>query len=853
MLSVHLQAGGYGTRILDAVPHGVCLIDSDHRVVFANCALTDLIGCTGELILEKTLLDLIDERDRSRVAAWFTDPENHGALIASVRVRRCHGEPFYADIEIGSRIGGDENRIVSVTDITDRFKAQQAERRGRQLLETHFSRAPLAVIEWRLDRSARLWNPAAERIFGYTHEEVGSCDAFPLIVEEASTEVVDRVWAELLAQTGGESVINTNRTKDGRVIQCHWHNSPLTDEWGNVVGVASLVEDITESVKAQQALHRANERLEWVVNKLPVIIWAFDENFVPVLWNEQAERITGYTAEQIIGNPNIFELIYPEEEDRVTCMQGWAELDFGDYDEIERPVMCADGTVRRILWSNIAARCPMPGWRAWGIGIDVTDRHEVFVALRESEKRYRDIIENADLAGVIVDTQGYILFVNPYFVGLTGFKPDEIIGQHWRSIIGADEPVEGLLDAAHFRTRTESTLRTRADGVRTIVWSQSLLHSPGGDLAGVCALGMDVTDHRRVQAELAAYRDHLEQLVERRTAALAESQRRLEDAERLASMGRLAAGLSHDLGNMLLPVRCHLDTLANAPLDKPAREALDAVCTGVEFLEQLGEGLALLGGQPADIKSNCEAACDHFTISQWWRGVQSLLEHTVPDGVTLTTAIDPDLPEVCVPQHLLTRAVMNLLVNAGEALTRAGTTDGRIELAVSTEPGRIVLTVNDNGPGLSEEIARHAREPFYTTKTRTLSTGLGLSVVDGFARSVGGEFSIESKPSGGTTARLSLPSVTQSSPPRRGRRVSIGITDPRLASLCRELLGSMGCIVTDGGSGENAEFLIVTGSEAASLPYNGGQQTRLIVVDPGEGVVGLSRRLSAAMGNEKGV
>ncbi len=850
MPGVEGQIDRLAAGVLDAVPHGICLIDRDRRIVFANSALARLISCPAEELTGKSLFEVVASCDRPRAEAWFASVGDETGVLETIRIRRCHAESFYADMEIGPRLSGDSARVISLTDITEKHLAREAERESRQRLQAHHDKAPLAMIEWRLDRSVRLWNPSAERIFGYTHEELASCDAFPLIVDEASMETVERVWAQLLEQSGGESVINTNRTKDGRIIQCHWYNCPLTDREGNVVAVASFAEDITETVRAQQELKLANERLRWVVNKLPVIVWAFDENLVPVLWNEHAERITGYSSEEIIGNPRVLELLYPDEAERLACVQGWAELDFGDYDEIERPVTCADGSVRRILWSNIANRCPMPGWRAWGIGVDVTDRHEAFVALRESEKRYRDIIRNVDLAGIIVDASGRVLFVNEFFVGLTGYTPDEVLGKHFGVFIEADTSAVGLFDFGDFRNRVECAIRTKAGESRTVVWTQSVLHTPGSDPAGACALGMDVTDHRRAQAELEKYRNHLEHLVQQRTAALVESQRRLEDAERLASMGRLAAGLSHDLGNMLLPVRCHLETIEETPLTPRAREALEAVRAGIDFLGQLGDGLALLGGQPEDRRAWCDATCDLFTIEQWWESVHGLLERAVPEEIAFETSFERGVPAVCAPRHLLTRAVLNLLVNASEALTKERTADPRIELGASLEDGRVVITVTDNGPGVSEDVARHAPEPFFTTKTRTLSTGLGLSVVDGFARRAGGFFELSPGPGGGAVARLVLPVSSGACDTPRNRRVAIRIPDKRLASLCEELLGSMGCIVTTEET-ECPDFTVVAGCSSAAAGADGSDH--LIVVDPSTGMEGLKRALSAALGTEKSI
>lgn len=852
-------------RLLNAVPHGVCILDLDLRVNFANQTLTTLIGCDDEKLIGREFFDIIDEAHRDRVSRWLRAgiESTPGNSIEGVLINRCDSSPFYADLAIGPATEPEvPNRIVSITDITARHEAEAEQRRGKRLLDAHVERTPLAVIEWKLDRSVRYWNPSAERIFGFTFDEVRSQDVFPLIVDSASTELVDRIWDRLITNTGGESSINTNITKDGRIIQCRWHNTTLTDDEGNVVGVASLAEDITDRVKAQREISEANARLERIINMLPVIVWAFDENFVPLLWNEHAERITGYRVDQIIGNPRVLELLYPDDAERMHCLSNWAELDFGDYDEIERSVTCADGSVRRILWSNIAARCPIPGWRAWGVGIDVTDRHTAFEALRESERRYRDIIQNVDLAGVITDERGRVIYANDFFLGLTGWRAEEITGIPWRNIFSpedADAPVDlgGVLDISRFRPRAEGELVTRGGQRRTMVWTQSLLHNTRGRIVGVCALGMDVTDHRRTEAELAAHRDHLEQLVEQRTAALAESQRKLEDAERLAAMGRLAVGLSHDLGNMLLPVRCHLDTLAESDLDEEARAAFEAVRTGINFLEQLGEGLSLLSGDSTGDDPIEQITTERFSIESWWQQVSPLLQEVVPPTVEFTTRFDQGLPGVNLPRHLLTRAVMNLLVNAVEAIVHSATKGGTIEFKVtSIEAGATIrLEIRDNGPGLTEDSIRRAAEPFFTTKTRGLSTGLGLSVVDGFARMARGRFTIFSPASGGTIAQLDLPA----GPPGPVTRfhgvigVAVRIADVRVRALCTELLRAMGCMIVDGNQIEQADYAVTTREDNAAYSGRAGpeqeeQRCVWIEIDPSGGVVDIRETLLKAIG-----
>jgi two-component system cell cycle sensor histidine kinase/response regulator CckA len=149
-------------------------------------------------------------------------------------------------------------------DISDRKMAEEEMRKSQQKLRIHFDHTPLAVIEWDLDFRVADWNPSAERIFGYTREEaLGQRGSF--IVHPQFRERVDRVWQTLLQQKGATRNIgeNDNITKDGRVISCEWYNTPLIDESGRVLGVASLAQDVTERVALEERL-RQSQKMEAV-------------------------------------------------------------------------------------------------------------------------------------------------------------------------------------------------------------------------------------------------------------------------------------------------------------------------------------------------------------------------------------------------------------------------------------------------------------------------------------------------------------------------------------------------------------------------------------------------------------
>jgi len=304
-----------------------------------------------------------------------------------------------------------------------------------------------------------------------------------------------------------------------------------------------------------------------------------------------------------------------------------------------------------------------------------------------------------------------------------------------------------------------------------------------------------VIERKRVEHELAEHRQHLETVVARRTSQLEKSHERLRLAERLASVGTLAAGLGHDLGNTILPMLCRLDALAAQDLPKAAHEEIAAVRGAVDYLRQLSQGLRHLAldrdQQPTT------GARTH--LPDWWEQASPLLRSATPRRVALGCDLPDSLPPVAVAPHRLSQAVLNLVSNAAEAIEG----EGRIAIrGVVAENGDSVrLSITDNGRGMTDDARRHALEPFYTTKTRGISTGLGLALVHGVASGCGGSVDIDSQPGQGTTVHMNLPTSATYAPPASTPEsaqdaplsvVSISIADQRMAAYASLLVRSAG-------------------------------------------------------------
>ncbi len=197
-------------------------------------------------------------------------------------------------------------------------------------------------------------------------------------------------WIGLYNRALAGEVIRTEHQfqEDGRTRICETVLAPIRN--GNVIhGMLGVDIDITEQKLAEKALRENEERLRLVLESIPVMIDAFDTEGNIVMWNSECERVTGYTAKEIIRNPKALEILYPDNEYRTRMMAEWAKLG-GNFRNWEWEISCKDGSSKTVIWSNLSEQFPIPGWAGWGIGIDISDRKRAEEALRDSEQQLRD-------------------------------------------------------------------------------------------------------------------------------------------------------------------------------------------------------------------------------------------------------------------------------------------------------------------------------------------------------------------------------------------------------------------------------------------------------------------------------
>jgi len=249
--------------ITEGTTDAVFVKDLAGRYLMINTAGAHFLGRTPEEVIGKTDAEVflpqvgraIWDSDRKILRSGETRTfEEFGTAAGVTRLYLATKGPFRDP-------NGEVIGLLGICrDITDRKRAEEEIRSSQQSLRMHIEKTPLAVVEWDLDFRVSGWNPSAEATFGYTRDEaIGQRGDF--IVPPQYREHVTQVWRQLLSRTGGSRSTNDNLTKDGRIITCDWHNTPLVDEAGRVLGVASFVEDVTERVALEERF-RQSQKME---------------------------------------------------------------------------------------------------------------------------------------------------------------------------------------------------------------------------------------------------------------------------------------------------------------------------------------------------------------------------------------------------------------------------------------------------------------------------------------------------------------------------------------------------------------------------------------------------------------
>jgi PAS domain S-box-containing protein len=475
-------------------------------------------------------------------------------------------------------------------------------------------------------------------------------------------------------------------------------------------------------------------------------IYMLDPSGIVASWNAGAERFKGYTPDEIIGRH--FSAFYTEEDlaAGIPAKALRTAAETGRF-EAEGWRLRKDGAR---FWANVvidAIRDPSGELVGFAkITRDLTARRKAEEELRRSEERFRFLLQSVtDYAIYMLDCEGRVTSWNAGAHRFKGYTADEIIGQHFSRFYGEEDRAQGVPERA-LRTALEEG-RFEAEGWRyrkdgTAFWANVVIdpvRDDHGELIGFAKITRDLTERRKSQL------------------ALEQAQQAFFQSQKMEAIGKLTGGVAHDFNNLLAAIIGSVDLARSRLADggditRFLDNILQAAERGATLTQRM---LAFARKQELQLKS--------LDLPNLVRGMADLLQRTLGPGVTIDTRFPLFLKPVRADPGQLELALMNLAVNARDAMPHGGiiTVAARhehVQVRNGLVPGEYVcLSVSDGGSGMDENTLAKAIDPFFTTKGVGKGTGLGLSMVVGMAEQCGGKFVLHSTKGKGTTAEIWLP------------------------------------------------------------------------------------------------
>jgi PAS domain S-box-containing protein len=478
-------------------------------------------------------------------------------------------------------------------------------------------------------------------------------------------------------------------------------------------------------------------------------IYMLDPTGIVVSWNAGAQRFKGYVESEILGEH--FSRFYTEADLATNLPQRALETAAreGKF-ETEGWRLRKDGTR---FWASVVIdpiRDPQGNLLGYAkITRDLTERNRAQQALRESEERFRLLVQGVtDYAIYMLDPQGHVTNWNAGAQRIKGYAESEIIGCHFSRFyteadLATNLPQRALETAAREGKFEAEGWRLRKDGTR--FWASVVIdpiRNDMGELIGFAKITRDITERRKTQE------------------ALEEAQAALFQAQKMEAVGQLTGGVAHDFNNLLTIIVNNLDLLT-----RNARDPRDAKL--IESAQRAAERGAKLTQQLLAFSRRQPLQPDTHSPNTLIEGFESVLRRACGEMIRLQLSLSPRIRWVSVDAPQFESALLNLIVNARDAMPNGGslkimtgnvTLNEKDSASSDLQPGQYVsIAVQDTGTGMTPEIVSRVFEPFFTTKEIGKGTGLGLSQVYGFVTQSGGHIKVDSTPGQGTKVTMLLP------------------------------------------------------------------------------------------------
>ena len=721
----------------------------DGRFLYVSDASCRLLGYSREELLSMAVWDVNMDFSAERWLELWAQIKQKGSMRVESLHRAKDGRMIPVEISTNYlNFGGTEYSFAFVRDISERKQAEEALRLSQEMFSKAFSASPAILTVSTLAEGRFLdVNQTFLRVMGFDREEVIGRTSRDLNLWDDSTNRADLLGT--LEERGSVQETELNfRTKSGDLRLMRFSAEKIT-----VAGdpcLLAVAEDITERRRAERELIDKEERLRALFDGSPghIFIKDLDGRYLTV--NHQVESMLGKQSEDILGNTD-HELFPSELADkfRQTDLEA---LNAGGPITQEIEFHVQGESRRHIVWKYPLFDARRKPYAICGIATDITERKQAEDALRRSEASLAEAQRLAHLGNWDWDIVNNTLFWSDEIYRIFGLTPQSF-GATYEAFLNSVHPE----DRAFVKQSVDDALYNREpysidhrvvlpDGSERVVHEHAeVLFGEEQQPVRMKGTVQDVTEQRSLEEKL-------------------------RQAQKMEAIGQLAGGVAHDFNNLLMIIGGHCEVLqTGSGTAAGSRKALEEIKHATERAASLTHQLLAFGRRQV---LNPIVLDLNDLVSK----MEGMLSRVIGENIELATELGSGLGKVRADMGQIEQVILNLAINACDAMARGGKLTIRTDnftvanpvsgFVEDIQPGRYVcLIVTDTGQGMDEAALPNIFEPFYTTKEIGAGTGLGLATVFGIVKQSGGYISVDSKPGQGTSFKLYFPAVEEAGKP----------------------------------------------------------------------------------------
>jgi len=820
--------------IFENAVEGIFQSTPEGRFITVNPSMAAILGYDSPEELVATITDVtrqlyVHPEDRDRVAQLQAE---HGVVHAfEFEAYRRDGEKVWLSVNRRSARDGSGAEIYregSIEDITTRKRAQEEKDKLNAEIEDQRQRLKDVVgsvpgVVWEAygnpDAATQRINFVSdyvETMLGYSVEDwLSTPNLWLTIVHPDDREEAGRVAGEAFASGKGSTQEFRWLAKDGRAVWVESNYVVVSDEEGQPLGLRGVTIDITERKRAERALRESEARKRAILQSALDCIVTMDHDGLVVDWNPAAERTFGYLSKDAIGK-EMAELIIPPSLRRQhrRGLERYLATGHGPVlgNRLELSAMRADGSEFPIeLAINRIESQGLPMFT--GYIRDITERQRAELALRESEERYRDLVENAHDIIYEHDLDGNYTSTNKAGEQITGYSLAETLELNLAQTV-APEYMEKARQmfrrklAGEMITAYELEIITKR-GKRVAVEVNTRLVYQNGKPVGVQGIARDVTERKQLEE-------------------------RLRQSQKLEAIGQLAGGVAHDFNNLLTVIGGYSSILlGKLPQDSPHRSS-------IEEIKKAGDRASGLTRQLLAFSRKQILQPKVLDLNVVVTDLEKMVRRLIGEDIDLLSVTSPSLGKVRADPGQIEQVLLNLIVNARDAMPKGGkltietrnvVLSGDYAHRHAAQPGSyVMLAVSDTGCGMDPTVQPRIFEPFFTTKGSGKGTGLGLATVYGIVKQSGGNIWVYSEVGRGSTFKIYLPRVDEAaegeeviskSIPQGTEMVLLVEDEDQVRAILKHILEGQGYQVLAASNGE----------EALSISQDLKRDIRLMITD----------------------